>query len=318
MIFFVLRSRALRSRTCSSVATARPVGLASDVHRQRSGTIAANLDARNFDSAVNSLFVLLDLESWKPILTALLLPPVPFFVLTLLGARLLLARRGLGWLVIVISVSLLWLSACGGTAQWLSRMFLKPPPALSAERLSELKGQSKRATAIVVLGAGVEPYAPEYRLSNLTRNSLERLRYGIWLGRETGLPVAFSGGVGWGAADSVPEAQVAARVAAQEFGRPLRWLEDSSRDTRENGANTAAMLKQAGIQHVLVVTHGWHMKRAVRAFERVAAGEMQIEAAPMGLAATSRPSRLQWMPSNSGYALVRNVLRELAGLAAGA
>ena len=269
---------------------------------------------------VNSLFVLLDIESWKPILTALLLPPVPLLLMVLLGARLLLPRRGLGWLVILISVSLLWLSACSGTGQWLSRMLLKPPPALSAQRLSELKAQSqaRQPIAIVVLGGGVEPYAPEYGLSNLLYPSLERLRYGLWLGRETGLPVAFSGGVGWGQKDSVAEAQVAARIAAQEFGRPLRWVEDASRDTRENGANTVALLKQAGVKHVLLVTHGWHMKRSVRSFERAAGGEMRIEAAPMGLASDGNTSTLSWLPTSAGVVRVRSVLRELAGLGLGA
>jgi uncharacterized SAM-binding protein YcdF (DUF218 family) len=269
---------------------------------------------------VNSLFVLLDLEPWKPFLTALLLPPVPLLLLVLLGARLLLPRRGLGWLVILFSVTLLWLSACGGTGQWLSRMLLRPPPALSVERISELKAlaQAKQPLAIVVLGGGVEPHAPEYGMSNLLHPSLERLRYGLWLGRETGLPVAFSGGVGWGQADSVPEARVAARIASQEFGRPLRWTEDSSRDTRENGANSVALLKQAGIKHVLVVTHGWHMKRSVRAFERAAGADMRIEAAPMGLATHAQSTGLAWLPSSGGYIQVRHVLRELAGLALGA
>ena len=269
---------------------------------------------------MNSLFVLLDLESWKPVLTALLLPPVPLLLLVLLGARLLLARRGLGWLLILFSVSLLWLSACGGTGQWLSRAVLRPPAAIGAERISELKAQAqaKKAVAIVVLGGGAEPYAPEYGLSNLLYPSLERLRYGLWLSRETGLPVAFSGGVGWGQTDSVAEAQVASRVAAQEFGRPLRWVEDSSRDTRGNAANTVALLRQAGIRHIVLVTHGWHIKRSVRAFERAAGGDMRIEAAPMGLAADAQVKALAWLPSTTGYVHVRHVLRELAGLALGA
>ncbi len=269
---------------------------------------------------MNSLFVLLDLESWKPLLGALLLPPVPLLLLVLLGARLLLPRRGLGWLVILFSVTLLWLSTCAGTGQWLSRMLLRPPPALGAERIAELKAQAqaRQPVAIVVLGGGVEPYAPEYGISNLNHASLERLRYGVWLGRETGLPVAFSGGVGWGQADSVAEAQVAARIASHDYGRPLRWTEDSSRDTRENGANSVALLKQDGIRHVLVVTHGWHMKRGVRAFERAAAGQMRIEAAPMGLANTAQSFGLAWLPSTHGFVQVRQVLRELAGLALGA
>jgi uncharacterized SAM-binding protein YcdF (DUF218 family) len=288
------------------------------LHNRRHPDIPAS--RRRHPPAVNSLFVLLDIESWKPILTALLLPPVPLLLMVLLGARLLLPSRGLGWLVILISVSLLWLSACGGTAQWLSRMLLQPPPALSAQRIGELKAQAqaRQPVAIVVLGGGVEPYAPEYGLSNLLYPSLERLRYGLWLGRETGLPVAFSGGVGWGQKDSVAEAQVAARIASQEFGRPLRWVEDSSRDTRENAANTVALLKQAGIKQVLLVTHGWHMKRSVRAFERSAAGELRIEAAPMGLAAEGQTSVLSWLPSGSGVVKVRNVLRELVGLGLGA
>jgi uncharacterized SAM-binding protein YcdF (DUF218 family) len=268
---------------------------------------------------VNNLLVLFDLEPWKPALTALLLPPVPFLLLMLVGSRLLLARRGLGWLVILTSVALLWLSHCAGTGLWLSRLVLQPPAALSVERIAELKAlaAAKKPVAIVVLGGGVEPYAPEYRLGNLMHPSLERLRYGLWLGRETGLPVAFTGGVGWGAGESVSEAQVAQRVAAQEFGRPLRWIEDRARDTRENGANTMAMLKPQGIQHVVLVTHGWHMPRSVRAFER-AAGDVRVEAAPMGLAESTVAGPLEWLPSSTGATMVRRVLREMVGLALGA
>lgn len=269
---------------------------------------------------MNSLFALLDLAAWKPVLTALLLPPVPLLLLVLIGARLVLPRRGLGWGVILVSVALLWLSACAGTGHWLTRTLLRPPPALSAERISALKAlaQARAPLAIVVLGGGAEPMAPEYHLSNLQQASIERLRYGLWLARETGLPVAFSGGVGWGQQDSLAEARVAARIAAQEFGRPLRWVEDRSRDTHENGANTVALLKPDGIRHVLLVTHHWHMNRSVRAFERAAAGAMRIEPAPMGLATDVQRPLLAWLPSSQGFMRVRNVLHELAGLALGA
>jgi uncharacterized SAM-binding protein YcdF (DUF218 family) len=271
-------------------------------------------------TALNSLFVLLEIESWKPVLTALLLPPVPLLVLALFGARLLLARRALGWSLILLSVSLLWLGATTGAGTWLNRVLLRPPMAITPERITALKamGKSKQAISIVVLGAGTEPYAPEYRMSNLTPMSLERLHYGIWLGRETGLSVGFSGGIGWQQVDAVPEAQVAARIAAQDFGRPLQWIEDSSRDTHENSVNSVALLKRAGTRHVLLVTHGWHMPRSMRAFERAAGGEIRIEAAPMGLNTSTQTPVLTWLPSASGYALVRNVLRELAGKIMGA
>lgn len=263
---------------------------------------------------MNSLFVLLGLESWKPLITALVLPPVPWLILVLVGARLMLARRGLGWLVIISGVALLWLSACSGTAQLLSDFVLRPPPALSADRIKALQSAAgKPSRAIVILGGGLEPYAPEYGSNSLRYPSLERLRYGIWLSRETGLAMAFSGGTGWAQADSASEAQIAARIAAAEFGRPLKWVEDSSRDTRENAARSVALLRKSGVRHIVLVTHGSHMPRALRAFEQAASGEMRIEAAPMGLARNVDRAALAWIPSSTGNGDVRSALREVLG-----
>ena len=169
---------------------------------------------------MNNFFVLLGIESWKPVLTALLLPPVPLLLLVLIGARLIPVRRGLAWLLILASVALLWLSACTGSARLLSQYLLHPPGALSAQQLQALRAPAT-PTAIVVLGGGLEPFAPEYGVANLEHYSLERLRYGVWLSRATGLPLAFSGGVGWAQPEAVPAARGAAQIAAKEFGRPL-------------------------------------------------------------------------------------------------
>ena len=270
---------------------------------------------------MNSFFGMLGIESWKPFITALLLPPVPFLLLTLVGARLLLPRRGLGWLLILTSVVLLWLSACSGAARGVSMLMLKPPAAMSFDRFRELRveAQGTKALAIVILGGGAEPFAPEYGVSSLQDASLERLRYGVWLAGQIGAPMAFSGGVGWAAkSDATPEARVAGRIAAEEFNRPIRWLEDESRDTRENAGRTIALLRPAGIRHIVVVTHGYHMDRALRAFAEAAGGDIRVEAAPMGLAwRTSQPG-LDWMPSAHGFQSMREVLRELAGKLAGA
>jgi uncharacterized SAM-binding protein YcdF (DUF218 family) len=267
---------------------------------------------------LNSLFILFGFESWKPLLTAIALPPVPLLLLVLVGARLMLQRRGWGWLLILTSTAMLWLTACSGTARLLTQFVLHPPPALSADRIEELKSQAKARTAIVVLGGGIEAFAPEYGISNLRHPSLERLRYGIWLSRQTGLPLAFSGGVGWGQPDAKPEARIAAQIAATEFGTPLKWVEDQSRDTRENAARTVALLRHAGIKHVVLVTHGWHMPRAVQAFETAAGESMQIEAAPMGLAQGTELASLNWIPSPGGMTQVRQILRELLGGLVGA
>lgn len=256
-------------------------------------------------------------------LSALLLPPVPWIVVMLIGARMLYWRRSIAWLTLLTGAALLWLSSCVAVAEWLERALLRPPAALNAERIADLKKSvaSGRKVAIVVLGGGREMLAPEYGLSNLSWMSLQRLHYAVWLSRQTGVPMLFTGGVGHAHSVGVSEAETAARIAERDYGRPLTWTEAESRDTRENASRTIALLKPTGVAELVVVTHGWHMRRAMRAFEveaQRADAALRITAAPMGLAAGDEHALLRWMPSARGSVRVRFALHELAGLALGA
>lgn len=276
---------------------------------------------------MHSLISLLGIETWKPVLTALLLPPVPLLLAVLLGAALMRARRGWGGLIIVLSVVGLWLGSCSGFARLIEPLLLTTYPPLDSARMAALRAEVQTAgpsvrvrpaarseVAILVLGGGVEPYAPEYGMSNLSSYSLASLRYGLWLSRGTGWPVGFSGGTGWANQDGAAEADVAARIAEQEYGRPLRWVEATSRDTRENAARSLPLLHAAGVRHVLLVTRGWHMQRAKALFDAEAAGlGMRIEAAPMGLATQVDIPQLSWLPTSAGFERVRLVLREWLG-----
>lgn len=274
---------------------------------------------------VNATLSLWDLQAWKPTLTALLLPPVPLLLMLLIGARQLATRRRGGWMLVWLAVVGLWLSCTTGAALALADAADLLPPPLSAARLQTLAAQVKQraasgrmGVAIVVLGGGRELLAPEYDAANLSAESLQRLRHGIWLSRATGAPLAFSGGHGWAQKPGEAEADIAARVAADEFGHPLHWTENASRDTRENAANTVPLLEAAGIEHLLLVTHGGHMRRALRAFEVAAGGRMVIEAAPIGLARGGDHGLVDWLPSGSGSARFREMLREWVGLRFGA
>jgi uncharacterized SAM-binding protein YcdF (DUF218 family) len=269
--------------------------------------------------ALNNLFALWGLAAWKPLLSALVLPPFPFLLSMLLGARWLRTRRGLGWFLILLSVAGLWLTATEGVARWAQPLLLTKAPVLTKDRLAELKQEAKNTRmAIVVLGSGAEKFAPEYNEANLTGASLERLRYGLWLSRQTGIPVAFTGGSGWAASEGPSEAEVAARIAATDFKQPLKWIEIQSRDTAENAAMTVPVLQGAGVQKLLLVTHGWHMPRAMASFKKFGGTNMTLEAAPMGLARIDEVGPLDWMPSTHGFRRNRQIIHEWLGSLAGA
>lgn len=268
---------------------------------------------------MNEVFLALGLASWKPLLAALLFPPVPFLVLVLAGARLMSRRQALAWTLVLLGVAGVWFGSTGVVGSILTRWLLKPPPALTGQQLVELKRLPR--AAIVVLGGGHRPDAPEYGAAMLKTAGLERLRYGLWLSRQTGVPVAFSGGLAPGSEPGATEAEIAARIAEREFGRPLRWTEPESRDTRENAIRTVALLAPQGIEQIVLVTHGYHMRRALRNFDRAlaAAGiRMRVTAAPIGLPGPFEPSLMDFLPSAAGFEQTRLVLHEYLGLLAGA
>ncbi len=266
---------------------------------------------------MNEIFLSLGIESWKPFIAALLLPPVPLLVLILAGARLMFRRRLVAWLMVFLGVLGIWLSCTTAVSQGLSHWLLGAPGALIEAEIADLKRAPK--TAIVVLGGGRRLLAPEYGISSLNERSIERLRYGVWLGKETSLPLLFSGGVGHAADPGPSEAEIAARAAEREFGRPLRWTETESRDTRENAIKSVALLQAQDIEQIVLVTHGYHMPRALRNFQRASEGKkMRIVAAPMGLSARGRLRVSDWLPNAEGFGNTRLVLHEWMGRLLGA
>lgn len=267
------------------------------------------------------------LAPYKPVLTALLLPPASLIVLMLIGVRQILPRRVLGATLVLLSALAMWLTSTHGFARLLQTYVLRAPEALGPIDLEQLQNEVKThaknggkdgGIAVIVLGGGMKPRAPEYGVSDLTPTSFERLRYGVWLSRTLNLPLGFSGGLGWAQANESPaEARIAERIVQQEYGRSLRWIEDQSRDTRENARRTAPLLKESGVRKVLLVTHGWHMRRAVRAFEEALGADVTVTAAPVGVFARRRMEATDWLPSTEGLQQNRIALRELLGLAAG-
>lgn len=262
---------------------------------------------------MNSLYAL------KPFITALLMPPTS--LLLMLGACLAW-RRTARWTrpVAAALLVLLWLSACQGSGRWLVRDVLRPPAALDRPALAALAaGSGGPSTAVIVLGAGRYGAAPEFLdQPDLTPNGLARLRYGMWLSRQLQQPLGYSGGVGWAQKDGPSEADAAARIVRDEWGGTLRWAEGRSRDTRENADFSVPLLRADGVRRIVLVTHAWHMPRALAHFRRAAGSGIEVVAAPFGFPGEDERSLLDWIPSTSGVLTVQWVVRELLGRAAGA
>ena len=195
-----------------------------------------------------------------------LVPPVNLVVLALAGV--LLRRRWLAGIALALAL-------------------LLALPVVADSLLDSLEGgwpapSGAPPQAIVVLGGDVRAVAgaPVDEAGALT---LQRLQAGATLARATHhLPILVTGGIV--DREGPPVATLMAESLARDFATPARWVEPEARTTWENARLSAAILRREGIARVYVVTHAWHMRRALIAF------------AGTGLAVTPAPLTFDRLP----------------------
>jgi len=239
----------------------------------------------------------------KPYITALALPPASLLLLIFIGAFLIGSKPRLAKRVIFFAVTTSWLLSTNAFSVWMHNQVIPEYQLVSGKDL-----KNKSVQAIVVLGGGVVTGLPGGD-QQMSKSSLERLRLGAQLARQSGLPLVFSGGSGWGAKDaSVAEAEVAEKVLQDAFGVKLNYKESSSRDTQENAGNTWALLSKQGIHRIALVTHSTHMPRASAEFKKLG---FDVTLAAMGQPTAGSEAVLRWMPGASNLELSQSVLREL-------
>ena len=185
------------------------------------------------------------------------LPPLNLILLGAIGLFLLKNHPRLGKALIGLCLVLLYLLSTPFVSHMLSTP-LEPPPL----DLAKLPNQ---AGAIVILGGGTYFKAPEYGGDTIQETTLARLRYGAYLHALTGKPILVTGGAPYG---GTPEARLMRDALVRDFKVPVRWVEDKSRNTAENAVFSEQILKKAGIRRIYIVTHAWHMSRAMEAFQK--------------------------------------------------
>lgn len=240
------------------------------------------------------------------ILKALLLPPGGLILLLLIS---LLFIRGLfGKLLLTLT---------------LAAFYLLSTPMVSTNLIAGLEQHifvtpeeinASKAEAIVVLGGRVYEEGPEYGGDTIKGVMLERVRYAAWLHKRTNLPIIVSGG----SIDPElpPESKLASQVLKEEFGCKVLATEDKSKNTWENALFTSRVLNTNGINKVALVTHTWHMPRALSAFKQ---NRVDVIAAPTifskGRKSVTDGKVEDWLP---GAIELRNsylALHEYIGLA---
>lgn len=189
-------------------------------------------------------------------ISSLFLPPTSLIILS--GIGLLVSRRHARTAQILLSIA--WAGLVLLSLPLVADRLIAPLeyfPALDVQHLPS-------ADAIVILGAGTYFNAPEYRGDTVSDYALMRLRYGARLYRATRLPVAVSGGRPDG---GVAEAKLMASALQYDFCVPVRWIEPTSNNTRENARYSRALLPSS-IHRIFLVTQVWHLPRAARAFRQ--------------------------------------------------
>lgn len=251
----------------------------------------------------------------KPWLSALVLPPGLPLLLILLGYLMAVRSTRILWialgkLIFATAFIALYLFCCQGVAMFLERVVLRPPLPIEPSSVT-LTFKIEQTQAIVVLGGGMYSESREYGKGSLSDASAQRLHYGVTLAKQSGLPLAFSGRVGWAAAAQDTEAAAAARWLAQAGLPALRYLDAQSKDTAGNAQAMAAVLKKDGIKSIALVTHASHMPRAIKEFE--AAG-LKVLPAPTQFISPDQAMGLDWFPSGKGARDNRRVMHEILGL----
>jgi uncharacterized SAM-binding protein YcdF (DUF218 family) len=239
--------------------------------------------------------LLLWLLRLKTVVKMLILPPGGPLLLALLGILLFKRRPRLARACLIVAFASLWLLSLPRISDVLTGLAEHYPP-LDFQ-------QASNAQAIVILGGGGQRgLAPEYGGPAADPLLLERLAYGAYVARKTGLPVLVTG--------FQIEAHAMHDTLQRNFGIETRWIDDQAYDTFDNARNSARLLKADGVHRIVLVTRGTHLWRSAQEF--MAAG-LEVVPAPTGMLARRELGLYGWLPNPDALLRSQMAIYELAG-----
>ncbi|MHB1094429.1 YdcF family protein [Thiobacillus sp.] len=230
-----------------------------------------------------------------------LLPPLSLVILLVAGLIVHRRRPRLAMSLILLSTAALYALSTPWVGGLLQKTLEISTPLAPA--------QLQAADAIVVLGGGRRLDSAEYGSDTLNGLSLERLRYAVFLHRSSGLPILVTGGKPGGG--TLAEGRIMQQVLQSEYGIAPRWVEDAALTTWDNARLSARLLRDSGIRRIVLITHAWHLRRAVPLFKA-----QGLDVAPAGIqfSSTRLDSVLDVIPTPAGLRDSTFALHEWLGI----
>jgi uncharacterized SAM-binding protein YcdF (DUF218 family) len=233
---------------------------------------------------------------------------IPFFLIALMPAVLLLFRRKdggrAGRICVTALVLLYWILSTPMAAAAIVKI-LSPdvPPVMS-------NADAGGASAIVLLSAGMEVHrSRDASYGAPTREGtlrvLEAVRVHRLLG---GVPIIVTGAHG---TSQYSEAGLMAHQLEQ-LGVPRNRIivEEKSRNTRDHALLVPPLLKQHGIERFVLVTSQQHIGRALDAFRAV--GANPVPSTPEVCAGCGEMFQM-YLPSRTGLRVSEGLIYDLLG-----
>ena len=235
---------------------------------------------------------------------ALISPLGTALLLALLALLLALWRRQTAaWWLGALAVAWLWTWSMPFVSNSLRATLEHYYPPLPAVALPQ-------AQAVVVLGGGIRPPERPGDAPDLNDAS-DRVWHAARLYRAGKAPLLVLSGGSDPALSAEPEA-ASMRQLLTDLGVPaaVMLLEPRSRNTRQNAAYTAELLRPLGVRRILLVTSALHMPRAVRLFEALG---FEVLPASTDHEALQRFEPLDLLPDAGALEGSARAMKELVG-----
>jgi uncharacterized SAM-binding protein YcdF (DUF218 family) len=240
------------------------------------------------------------------------LDPAVLIVVALLIGLLLLYRRPpperlprrerIGRIVLWAAWAMLWTFSTPLLAGYLNAWIELRGPDLRAA----LTGADPARTALVVLAGGLRTYEPSIppreRLDPATQS---RVLGAARLYHTHGFGTVVLSGAPAAESEAMDDFMTTLGVPEERIVR-----ESTSLNTRQNAENCARIVRERGIETVVLATSANHLRRAVREFYRIG---VHVIPAPVDITGFSRFGIDQLLPSANALARSHQALHEILG-----